>query len=92
MLVHNKCDYKVYSAEEIAKKYNISVEQFHKQVKPEMFRRVRPNYKVGRNPDIALNRIGDIAYQGAKGSRFAKGFQKTDMNIIELISTLGSGG
>ena len=95
MLVHNKCtpnNSRVYSPEEIAKKYNITVEQFHKQVKSEILRKVKPNYKVGNNPDIALNRIGDIAYQGAKGSKFAKGFQDTGLNIIDIINSLGLGG
>ena len=95
VLVHNLCtpnNSRVYSPEEIAKKYNITVEQFHKEVKPEILRKVKPNYKVGKNPDIALNRIGDIAYQGAKGAKFAKGFQDTGLNIIEIINSLGIGG
>ena len=95
VLVHNKCtpnNSKVYSPEEIAERYNITVEQFHKQVKPEILRRVKPNYKVGKNPDIALNKVGDIAYQGAKGSKFAQGFQDTGLNILDIIKDLGLGG
>ena len=88
ILTHNKCGYKVYDAKKIAEQYDITVEQFHKQVKPTLFKQVKPNYAVGRNPDIALSRVGNIAYQGVKGSKFSNGFQITGLNMFEVIKTL----
>ena len=94
VLVHNMCknDYKLYSPEKIADKYGITVEDFHGKVKKKILTQVKPNYKVGRNPDILLNSIGDIAYQGAKGASFSKGFQVTGLNIADVIQSLGLGG
>ncbi len=94
VLVHNMCknDYKLYSQEEIADKYGITVEDFHGKVKRKIIAQVKPNYNVGKNPDILLNSIGDIAYQGAKGSSFSKGFQITGLNIVDVIQSLGLGG
>ena len=94
VLTHNKCtpnNAKRYSAEEIAKKYDISVDEFHNDIKPEILKRVKPKYNVGKNPDIALNRVGDIAYQGAKGSPFSKGFQDTGLNIVDIINDFHGG-
>ena len=94
VLTHNKCtpnSAKRYLAEEIAKKYDISVDEFHNDIKPEILKRVKPKYNVGKNPDIALNRVGDIAYQGAKGSPFSKGFQDTGLNIVDIINDFHGG-
>ena len=94
VLTHNKCtpnNAKRYSAEEIAKKYDISVDEFHNDIKPEILKRVKPKYNVGKNPDIALNRVGNIAYQGAKGSPFSKGFQDTGLNIVDIINDFHGG-
>ena len=84
--VHNAgCgDYKKYSPEQIADRYDISVNEFHKQVKPEIIRQCKPNYKVGGNPDILLNKNHQIAYQGAKGI----GFQKTGLNMLDILGKL----
>ncbi|QVK18448.1 Hint domain-containing protein [Mycoplasmatota bacterium] len=88
VLVHNTCTpgkSKRYSPEKIAKKYNISENDFHTQVKPNILNQVKPKeYLVGRNPDIALNKSGDIAYQGANG----RGFQDTGLNIYDIISQI----
>lgn len=67
MLVHNKCDYKVYSAEEIAKKYNISVEQFHRDVKPGILKIA--SRKLGRNPDILLNKQNIVGLKSRINTR-----------------------
>ena len=86
LCVHNAgCgDYKKYSPEQIADNYDISVNEFHKQVKPEIIRQCKPNYKVGGNPDILLNKKHQIAYQGAKGI----GFQETGLNILDILGKL----
>ncbi len=87
LVVHNSCtpsNSKNYSAEEIANKYNISVNDYHKKVKPTILNKVKPNYKVGKNPNIMLNKAGDIGYQGANG----KNFQDTGLNIIKIIKEL----
>ena len=86
--VHNAgCGgYKKYSPDQIADRYDISVEEFHKQVKPEIMRQCKPNYKVGGNPDILLNKRHQIAYQGAKGV----GFQETGLNMLDILNKLNS--
>ena len=84
--VHNAgCgDYKKYSPEQIADRYDMSVNEFHKQVKPEIIRQCKPNYKVGGNPDILLNKNHQIAYQGAKGM----GFQETGLSLLDILAKL----
>ena len=86
--VHNAgCGgYKKYSPDQIADRYEISVEEFHKQVKPEIMRQCKPNYKVGGNPDVLLNKRHQIAYQGAKGV----GFQETGLNMLDILNKLNS--
>lgn len=86
--VHNAgCSgsFKKYTPDEIAKKYNISSNDFHRKVKRTIIDRAKPNYKVGKNPDIMLDRAHNIAYQGAKG----KGFQETGLNMLEILNELG---
>lgn len=88
IVVHNDCtpsNSKNYSLDEIAQKYNISVNDYHKIIKPRIFSKVKPNYIVGKNPNIMLNKVGDIGYQGAKEI----GFQDTGLNIIEIIKEVG---
>lgn len=84
--VHNAgCSaYKKYTPDQIAEKYDISVEQFHKEVKPEILRQCKPSYKVGSNPDIMFSKTNMIAYQGAKGV----GFQETGLNMLDILSKL----
>lgn len=43
---------------------------------------------MGNNPDILMNKVGDIAYQGAKG----RGFQETGKNISEILKHIAKGG
>ena len=86
--VHNAgCgdNFKKYTSDEIAKKYNISSNDFHRKVKRTIIDRARPNYKVGNNPNIMLDKAHNIAYQGAKG----KGFQETGLNMLEILMGLG---
>ena len=91
VLVHNSCkpsNSKNYSAEEIANRYNITVEQYHKQVKPEIIRQSPPKtHIVGHNPNIMLTKAGEIGYQGAKG----KGFQDAMLKMSNILSQLGLG-
>ena len=61
VLVHNICtkaNTKNYSAKEISKQYNISVEDFHQKVKPEILKLCKPNKMIGNNPDILLTKTG----------------------------------
>ena len=91
VLVHNDCtpsNSKNYSPEQIAKKYDITVEQYHKVVKPEILRQAPPKtHLVGRNPNIMLNKAGEIGYQGARGV----GFQKTGLVMSKILRKLGWG-
>ena len=88
VLVHNECtpsNSKNYSPEAIADKYNITVEQYHKQVKPEILRQAPPKtHVVGNNPNIMLNKVGEIGYQGAKG----RGFQNTGLIMSNILKKL----
>lgn len=88
LVVHNTCtpsNSKNYTPDEIAHKYNITVNDYHTKVKPKILSKVKPNHKVGKNPNIMLNKAGEIGYQGAKGI----GFQDTGLNIINIIKELG---
>ena len=61
VLVHNICtkaNTKKYSAKEISKQYNISVEDFHRRVKPEIIKLCKPDKMIGNNPDILLTKTG----------------------------------
>ena len=91
VLVHNECtpsNSKNYSPEAIADKYNITVEQYHKQVKPEILRQAPPKtHVVGNNPNIMLNKVGEIGYQGAKG----RGFQNTGLIMSNILKKLRLG-
>ena len=91
VLVHNAgCggSFKKYTPDEIARKYNITTNDFHRKVKPTITSKVKPNYKVGRNPDIMLDRANNIAYQNVIG----KGFQETGLNMLEILKELALGG
>ena len=91
VLVHNICtpsNSKNYSPNQIAKKYDITVEQYHKVVKPEILRQVPPKtHLVGKNPNIMLNKVGEIGYQGANGL----GFQDTGLVMSTIIKGLRLG-
>ena len=89
VLVHNKCtpsNSKNYSPDKIADKYDITVEQYHKQVKPEILKQAPPKINiVGKNPNIMLNKAGEIGYQGANG----RGFQDTGLIMGDILKKLG---
>ena len=72
ILVHNaSCgDFKKIDPNGFESKNNLSKGTFHRVIKPKIISKVKPNYKVGYNPDIMLNKMGDIAYQGAKSKQF----------------------
>ena len=64
VLVHNaNCggDFKKYTPDEIAKRGDITVEQFHREVKPEILK-IAPK-ELGKNPDILLNRNNVVGLQ-----------------------------
>ena len=73
--VHNsQCggDFKKYNVEEIAKRGDITVEQFHRSVKPEILK-VAPR-KLGKNPDILLNKQNIVGLQSRiNGSTYNTG-------------------
>ena len=89
VLVHNKCtpsNSKNYSPDKIAKDYDITVEQYHKIVKPEIIKRAPPKTNiVGHNPNIMLNKAGEIGYQGANG----RGFQDSGLVMKKILELLG---
>ena len=65
-------------------KNNLPKGTFHRVIKPKIISKVKPNYKVGYNPDIMLNKMGDIAYQGAK----SKQFQETGLNMATILKEM----
>ena len=86
ILVHNsKCsEFKKIDPNIFESNNNLSKGTFHRTIKPKIISKVKPNYKVGYNPDIMLNKMGDIAYQGAK----SKHFQETGLNIATILKEL----
>ena len=82
VLVHNnKCgsDFKKYSPDEIAKRGDITVEQFHKNVKPEILKNAPK--ELGKNPDILLNRQNIVGLQ----SRISKKSFNTGRSLSDFI-------
>ncbi|MBO5327704.1 MAG: Hint domain-containing protein [Clostridia bacterium] len=86
VLVHNmgngaSCggDFKKYSPDEIAKRGDITVEQFHRDVKPEILKIAPKN--LGKNPDILLNRQNIVGLQ----SRINKNSFNTNRFLKEFI-------
>ena len=80
--VHNsKCggDFKKYSSEEIAKRGDITTEQFHREVKPKILK-TAPK-KLGNNPDILLNRDNIVGLS----SRVNKESYNTGKSLFEFI-------
>ena len=64
--------------------FNLSAGTFHREIKPMILSKVKPNYQVGKNPDILMDRAKNIAYQGVKG----RGFQDTGLNMIDIFKEL----
>lgn len=88
LLVHNKCgDYKKINEVEFEKQHNLPEGTFHRKIKPEILKECKPDWKVGKNPDIMLNRIGNIAYQSA-GRGKIKGLMETGLNIRRFLDEL----
>ena len=86
ILVHNAgCgDFKKIDPNVFESKNNLSKGTFHRVIKPKIISKVKPNYKVGYNPDIMVNKMGDIAYQGAK----SKQFQETGLNMATILKEM----
>ena len=84
VLVHNDCDAKKINPDHFETSRGLSKGTYHKKIKPKILSEVKPNYKVGKNPDILLNKKGDIFYQGAKGT----GRQITGLNINNILKEL----
>ena len=80
--VHNSgCggDFKKYSVEEIAKRGDITTEQFHREVKPKILK-ISPK-GLGKNPDILLNKENIVGLS----SRIKKESYNTGKRLIEFI-------
>ena len=80
--VHNeKCggDFKKYSSEEIAKRGDITTEQFHRDVKPNILKESPKS--LGKNPDILLNRDNIVGLS----SRIKKDSYNTGKSLFEFI-------
>ena len=83
-LAHNVCmksQEKKINPAKFEADYNLSRNTFHRDIKPKIIGKVEPNYQVGKNPNILMDRSGNIAYQGVKG----KGFQDTGLNTIDIF-------
>ena len=88
ILVHNTCvksKAKKIVPELFEKQYGLDAGTFHREIKPTILSKVKPNYKVGSNPDILMDKAKNIAYQGTNGY----GFQDTGLNMIEIFKELG---
>lgn len=82
VLVHNaNCggDFKKYTPDEIAKRGDITVEQFHREVKPEILK-IAPK-ELGKNPDILLNKHNVVGLQ----SRINKKSFNTGRLLFDFI-------
>ena len=86
VLVHNKCGYDIkLDPPSFEAKYGLDPGTYHKVIKPKILSKAKPNYLVGKNPDVFLNRSMDIAYQGANG----RGFMETGLNMLDIMKELG---
>ena len=84
VLVHNTCNKsqaKKVNPQEIEDNYGLKKDMFHRVIKPRLLKTVPPNSNIGHNPDIMMDRAGNIAYQPAKG----RGFQDTGLNMMDII-------
>ena len=86
ILVHNSCgakisEFKSVDPEHFETTYGLATGTFHRKVKPAILKEVKPSYKVGKNPDIMMNKKGQIAYQGAKN----KVFQLTEIYMNDVL-------
>ena len=82
--MHNECNKsqaKKVNPEQIESDNDLEPGTFHRNIKKDILNDVPPNYTVGKNPDIMIDRKGFIAYQGTKG----RGFQDTGLNIAKYI-------
>ena len=84
VLVHNlNCgDFKKLDAKEIARRGNISVDDFHRTVKPRILKDAPKN--LGKNPDILLNRKNVVGLQ----SRINKNSYNTGKRLEDFIDGL----
>ena len=88
ILVHNTCmksQAKRIDPAQFEKEYDLAKGDFHKKIKNIIKSKVTPIYQeVGHNPDILMDRKGNIAYQGAKG----RGYQDTYLNIVDIFKEM----
>ena len=89
VLVHNAgCgDFKRVDPKQFEKTHGLKEGTFHRKIKSTILKLCKPDKAVGKNPDILLNKAGDIAYQGANG----RGFQETGKNIAEIMRLFKKG-
>ena len=87
VLVHNGgCgDFKKINPKEFETKNNLPQGTYHEVIKPKIKATVKPNYKIGSNPDIMLNKSGDIAYQSVVNK---VPLQKTGLNIYDILKKM----
>lgn len=81
---NNKCggDFKKYSSDEIAKRGDITVDRFHREVKPEILKNAPKD--LGKNPDILLNRQNTVGLQ----SRINSKSYNTGRSLFEFIKRI----
>lgn len=81
-IIHaTKARRKKVNPQEIEDNYGLKKDMFHRVIKPRLLKTVPPNSTIGHNPDIMMDRAGNIAYQPAKG----RGFQDTGLNMMDII-------
>ena len=85
--VHNECvkaKVKKINPTQLETTYDLPAGTFHREVEPLIISKVKPNYQVGNNPDILMDKLGNIAYQGTN----RRGIQDTGLNIIDIFKGL----
>ena len=89
VLVHNECtkaNSKKYSENHLSQKLGITVEQFHREVKPALKSYIPHNIDLGKNPDIMLNAKGEFGFQSRLNNRL---FYGTSINILDVLKKKG---
>ena len=92
MLVHNTCNKaqsKKLEAREMEMKYGMGEGKMH-EFKKTLTKTSKVDSKlVGNNPDILVDRSGNLAYQGTTGANGkVKGFQDAIINVYDVIKNM----
>jgi len=88
ILVHNSCssNFKRIDPEYFEKANHLKKGTFHRHVKPTILKAEKPTRElVGNNPDILMNRSGQIAYQNVRDK---KKMQLTELFMGDILNKI----